>query len=43
MIARAGWYHLERGHTDDLYLDASARMPWPGLERSASSSSVEMS
>ena len=43
MIARAGWFHLEQGHTDDLYLDASARMPWPGLERSASSSSVELS
>jgi len=39
MIARAGWFHLAQGHTSDLYLDASARMPWPGLERSASFSS----
>ncbi len=33
MIARAGWYHLERGHTSSLYLEADARLPWPGLER----------
>jgi N6-L-threonylcarbamoyladenine synthase len=33
MIARAGWFHLERGERSDLSLDASARMPWPGLER----------
>ncbi len=33
MIARAGWYHLERGEQSDLYLDAQARLPWPGLER----------
>ncbi len=43
MIARAGWYHLEQGHYSDLYLEASARMPWPGLEPlGSSSSSVEM-
>ncbi len=33
MIARAGWFHLERGEQSDLYLDAQARLPWPGLER----------
>jgi N6-L-threonylcarbamoyladenine synthase len=33
MIARAGWFRLERGETSDLFLDADARMPWPGLER----------
>ena len=33
MIARAGWFHLERGVRSDLTLDASARLPWPGLER----------
>ncbi|UCF41508.1 MAG: tRNA (adenosine(37)-N6)-threonylcarbamoyltransferase complex transferase subunit TsaD [Gemmatimonadota bacterium] len=33
MIARAGWFHLERGERSDHYLDADARMPWPGLER----------
>jgi N6-L-threonylcarbamoyladenine synthase len=37
MIARAGWFHLERGETSDLFLDANARMPWPGLERPSSS------
>jgi len=43
MIARAGWYHLEQGHSNDLYLEASARMPWPGLEPlGSSSSSVEL-
>jgi len=31
MIARAGWYHLEQGHEDDLTLDPLATMPWPGL------------
>ncbi len=36
MIARAGWFHLERGERSDLYLDAQARLPWPGLERSPS-------
>jgi N6-L-threonylcarbamoyladenine synthase len=40
MIARAGWFHLEQGHTSDLYLEARARMPWPGLHRPTSSSSV---
>lgn len=33
MIARAGWFHLERGERSDHYLDADARMAWPGLER----------
>ena len=33
MIARAGWFHLERGERSDMYLDAQARLPWPGLER----------
>ncbi len=37
MIARAGWFHLEQGHSNDLFLDANARMPWPGLERQISS------
>ena len=32
MIARAGWFHLERGNISDGYLDAGARMEWPGLE-----------
>ncbi|MDH3455248.1 MAG: tRNA (adenosine(37)-N6)-threonylcarbamoyltransferase complex transferase subunit TsaD [Gemmatimonadota bacterium] len=32
MIARAGWFHLERGAQSDLYLDADPRLPWPGLE-----------
>ncbi|UCD25815.1 MAG: tRNA (adenosine(37)-N6)-threonylcarbamoyltransferase complex transferase subunit TsaD [Gemmatimonadota bacterium] len=41
MIARAGWFHLQQGHSDDMYLDASARMQWPGLVRPAPSSSVE--
>ncbi len=31
MIARAGWYHLERGHASDFTLDPQAAMPWPGL------------
>lgn len=35
MIARAGWFHLERGESSDYFLDADARMPWPGLERAA--------
>lgn len=33
MIARAGWFHLERGERSDAYLDADPRLPWPGLER----------
>lgn len=33
MIARAGWFHLESGHSSDLHLEADARMPWPGLVR----------
>ncbi len=32
MIARAGWFHLERGRTSDSYLEAQARLAWPGLE-----------
>jgi N6-L-threonylcarbamoyladenine synthase len=32
MIARAGWFHLERGRTSDPYLEPRARLPWPGLE-----------
>jgi len=35
MIARAGWYHLERGHASEMDLEASARMEWPGLVRPA--------
>ncbi len=33
MIARAGWFHLDLGRSSDLFLDADARMPWPGLVR----------
>jgi N6-L-threonylcarbamoyladenine synthase len=33
MIARAGWFHLERGERSNAYLDADPRLPWPGLER----------
>lgn len=40
MIARAGWYRLERGEQSDLTLDADARMPWPGLEREPAASSA---
>ncbi|MSR06737.1 MAG: tRNA (adenosine(37)-N6)-threonylcarbamoyltransferase complex transferase subunit TsaD [Gemmatimonadetes bacterium] len=32
MIARAGWFHVERGETSDHYLDAHPNMPLPGLE-----------
>jgi N6-L-threonylcarbamoyladenine synthase len=32
MIARAGWFRLSRGQTDDLYLDAHATIALPGLE-----------
>ena len=32
MIARAGWFHLERGRTSDFYLDANPSLPLPGLE-----------
>ncbi len=35
MIARAGWFHLDLGRSSDLYLDADARMPWPGLVRTS--------
>lgn len=31
MIARAGWYHWQRGEAIDRFLDADASMPWPGL------------
>ena len=40
MIARAGWFHLTRGETDDPSLDADPRMPWPGLERAPSASTT---
>lgn len=33
MIARAGWFHLERGEESDHYLDADPSLPWPGLQR----------
>lgn len=33
MIARAGWFHLERKEPSDLYLEPSARLAWPGLEQ----------
>ena len=36
MIARAGWWHLERGERSDFTLDARADLPIPGLERSQS-------
>ncbi len=39
MIARAGWYHLEKGRQHDVFLDADARMTWPGLERPGVSTS----
>jgi tRNA N6-adenosine threonylcarbamoyltransferase len=32
MIARVGWFHLENGRESDHYLEAHARMAWPGLE-----------
>jgi N6-L-threonylcarbamoyladenine synthase len=32
MIARAGWFHAERGTLSTLALDADPRLPWPGLE-----------
>ena len=32
MIARAGWFHLRHGRVSNLYLDADASLPWPGLE-----------
>ncbi|HEX4633393.1 MAG TPA: hypothetical protein VH163_06170, partial [Gemmatimonadales bacterium] len=32
MIARAGWWHLERGGRSDFTLDARADLPSPGLE-----------
>jgi len=41
MIARAGWFHFDQGRTSDLFLEASARMPWPGLERPSPSSSTK--
>ena len=31
MIARAGWFHLERGERSDWTLDARADLPLPGL------------
>lgn len=33
MIARAGWFRLERGEESGRYLDADPTLPWPGLER----------
>lgn len=38
MIARAGWFHLGHGRESDQYLEADARMAWPGLEPFASPS-----
>jgi tRNA N6-adenosine threonylcarbamoyltransferase len=38
MIARAGWFHLERGTCADLYLDADPALSWPGLEPMPASS-----
>jgi N6-L-threonylcarbamoyladenine synthase len=35
MIARAGWFRLERGPASDHYLDAHANLPLPGLEPAA--------
>jgi N6-L-threonylcarbamoyladenine synthase len=37
MIARAGWWRLERGETSDWTLDARADLPLPGLEVPAES------
>jgi N6-L-threonylcarbamoyladenine synthase len=34
MIARAGWFHLQRGERSDWTLDAQADLPIPGLEPS---------
>lgn len=34
MIARAGWFHLQRGERSDWTLDAQADLPIPGLELS---------
>ena len=42
MIARAGWFHLEQGRTSDSYLEAHARLPWPGLESNAMPSSTPL-
>jgi len=36
MIARAGWWRLERGERSDWTLDARADLPIPGLEISSS-------
>jgi N6-L-threonylcarbamoyladenine synthase len=36
MIARAGWWRLERGERSDWTLDARADLPIPGLEISPS-------
>jgi N6-L-threonylcarbamoyladenine synthase len=33
MIARVGSFHLNNGRESDLFLEADARMAWPGLER----------
>lgn len=32
MIARAGWFHLQRGERSDRTLEASATLPLPGIE-----------
>ena len=32
MIARAGWFHLQRGERSDWSLDAQADLPIPGLD-----------
>jgi tRNA N6-adenosine threonylcarbamoyltransferase len=36
MIARAGWWRLERGEQSDWSLDARADLPFPGLESTPS-------
>jgi len=41
MIARAGWFHLERGERSDLFLAADARMEWPGLQRPSESNAKQ--
>jgi N6-L-threonylcarbamoyladenine synthase len=43
MIARAGWFHLSRGETSDHYLDADARLPWPGLQTGSAPSTAPAS
>lgn len=36
MIARAGWFHLQRGERSSTDLDAQSRLRFPGLQRPSS-------